>query len=291
MTRKPCRKSRAKGPARNKSFVLDADASAPAALRFLEIPGVYHRNRALLERRLDAHNRSTCFVPGPKRKGAAMLIVMLMLLSGTATAMFAIHATTSEIRSSGYARQALQAEYVADAALTTAMANVDFHGPAAMVSALQLTEGNTTDMPGSEPDILVGRRNYRIYMADYCVDTASGSACSQSQQVTQAEDQDNLQGPLPRNSVGGERQPFRPDFAVDVNDDYVFTAVLAGNRSDSGSRLRYLAATYTARGRMVVDIDYDVGTDDDSQTSTDPRSFHEAASDARAYGVSGPFGL
>ena len=46
--------------------------------------------------------------PARRREGAAMLVVMLLLLMVTGTATFAIHSTTTEIRSTGYARQRMQ---------------------------------------------------------------------------------------------------------------------------------------------------------------------------------------
>ena len=76
--------------------------------------------------------------PAPAREGAAMLIVMLVLLMTTGVAVFAVHTTTAEIRAAGAARQALQTQYVAEAGLMSAIAYSELIQPAGVELALEV---------------------------------------------------------------------------------------------------------------------------------------------------------
>ena len=68
------------------------------------------------------------------QEGAAMLIIMLMLLMVTGTAMFAIHATSYEMRAAGYNRQASQTHYVGETGARAALAWVDHYGPPCVIT-------------------------------------------------------------------------------------------------------------------------------------------------------------
>ena len=189
-----------------------------------------------------------------------MVIVMLILLMVTATAVFAVHATTYEIRAAGHMRQAMQAQYVAETGLTGSLAMVDSLGPAALLHAMERSE--PPHLAPFEPELLTGKQGYRMYLDDFS--TGAGM-------------------PVTTESLGGDVQPYAPLFAVDVNDNYVFTGVIAGHRSDGHSRLRFMQATYTSRGRTRL-------ASGDFTSAGDTRGYHESASDARAEGLSGPFG-
>jgi hypothetical protein len=142
--------------------------------------------------------------------------------------------------------------------LLSALATVDSHGAAAMLTALRQSEESSLRpvMAPFEPEVVDGKHNYRMYLQDLPV------------------------APVERDF----RLPYEPNFMVDVNDDYVHTGILAGHRSDGGARLQYLYATYTARGRLQL-------ATTDFTTTGDTHGYHEVAVDARAHGLSGPFGL
>src|SRR5690606_8313768 len=62
---------------------------------------------------------------GARREGAAMLVVLMVLLMTTAMATFAIHATSMELRGAGHARQAVQAEHLAEGATYAGVSYID----------------------------------------------------------------------------------------------------------------------------------------------------------------------
>jgi len=198
-----------------------------------------------------------------------MLIVMLILLMGTATAIFAIHSTTTEMRAAGYGRQAVQTQYVAEAGLVSSLALVDQLGPQSIIRAMEQSAAPPMAAFG-EPELLTGKRGYRIYIDDITSTTGLATTIEPT-----------------NHDVLGVRQAYDPRFIVDVNDDYTYEGVVAGERADGGGSVRFMVATYTSRGRTVV-------SGGDSRTTgggiTDTRDYHEGANDSRAYGVSGPFG-
>ena len=202
-----------------------------------------------------------------------MFVVMLVLLMTTGVAVFAVHTTTSEIRAAGAARQALQTQYVAESGLVAAITYSDVIQPAGVELALAATV-----LPGAgymsqffEPELQSGKHNYRLYLSDMTTSPTAGFPI----------ETDATRGP----SLG--RSALAPWFVVDINDDYTYTAPIAGHRADGAGSLRFMAATYTARGRTRVPSS--VGTDVPRSTG-DTRPYLEGAADARAYVVLGPYG-
>ena len=93
----------------------------------------------------------------------------------------------------------------------------------------------------------------------------------------------------------GPGMGYAPTFVVDVNDEYVFSGVVPGQRADGLGALEYVSATYTARGAARVGGGLDGysrhGAADDSGSTQDDwmrRGYHETVSTARAIGISGP---
>lgn len=60
-----------------------------------------------------------------RREGAVMLVVLLIVLTATTLAATSLQSTQFELRSSGYARAALQTQYVSEAAAMTTLAWLD----------------------------------------------------------------------------------------------------------------------------------------------------------------------
>lgn len=207
--------------------------------------------------------------PRKEQEGAVMLVVMLVLLMVTATAMVGIHTTAYEVRGAGYARQAVQTDYIGEAGVQAAMAWVDFYGPAAMLQAMnqsselnRATGGEALDLAPFEEALASGHDAYRLYTTDL------GSAMTTV--------------PLDQTSLG-TRNVYEPMVLVDIYDAYTYAGAIRGSRSDGRGRLQYLRATYTSRGRTRV---RGIGTADQQRGTY----LHESASDARVYGLSGPFG-
>lgn len=193
-----------------------------------------------------------------KNEGAAMLVTMLVLLSTTALAVFAVHSTTFEIRAAGHARQGMQSQYLGETGLNAAMTMVDNEGVQALRYLIdrQTAEFGAPILEPMEPNLAPSKKGYRVYVSD--LDTRSTTPL--------------VEGSL---SSMGSRYPFEPTFVVDVNDQYRSVQAIPGQRADGHGRLMYLHATYTSRGRMRLGL------------GSEP---YEAASDGRAYARSGPAG-
>ena len=198
-----------------------------------------------------------------------MLITMMVLLMSTAVASFAIHAATTDIKATGNTVRASETQQVAETALNSALALIDQLGPQTILSAMDRSD--PVPMAPYEPTLAPGKRAYRIQGSDF--NTVAGIAGK----------------PLDARVTSGQNalRAFQPQFMVDITDDHVYTGTIAGERSDGHSRFTFLYATYTARGR--TEIPTDVSANGDYRVSGDPRGFNESASDARAYGISGPF--
>lgn len=63
-----------------------------------------------------ARRRQHRHAPHPKREGAALLIVLFILMMSTATAVFAMQSTQFEQRAAGSLQQAMRTKYISEAA-------------------------------------------------------------------------------------------------------------------------------------------------------------------------------
>src|SRR5690606_6483081 len=166
-----------------------------------------------------------------RKRGAVMIVVMLMLLGVTALALIAIQSTTFEVRASGHLKSAAQTQYVSETGLESALGFVDQVGGAALVQALIQSETTyPPTMAPFEPELPAGKHNYRIYSSDFTV------------------------VPVVNREMVGAEQAYVPLFVVDVNDDHLVSKPIAGHRSDGRGNLRFLRATYTSRGRLRVSL-------------------------------------
>lgn len=204
-----------------------------------------------------------------REEGAVMLVVMLVLLMTTATAVFAIHSTSSEIRAAGYSRQAMQTQYVGEAGIMSAFAWVDFYGADALRRAMTESSqanralgGTALDMQPFERQLRDGADAHRFDVVDF-----------------------STLGALPVEKEGslGPRNAYDTMLMVDVYDRHRVIQVQPGDQAQGGGRLEYLGATYTSRGRTRLPSDHVSGVIGD-------RPYHEGASDARAFAISGPIG-
>lgn len=201
-----------------------------------------------------------------------MLIVLMVLMMTTATATFAIHSTTMEMRSAGYGRQALQTEYVAEGAAYAGMAQIDAITPRAAYE-----QHRATRVPASTPYV-PGARSFdretnvlRFGRTDFA--TASGVVGAPLEM-----------DPAATPSLG-DRNVYTPDFLIDGTDVYTFTAssVSGPATEQSGHNpMSYFRINLTARATL--------GVAGDTQLSGDSRHLHETVSHARAQIVAGPVG-
>ncbi len=195
-----------------------------------------------------------------REEGAALLVVMLILLMVTATATFAIHSTATEVRAAGNARMAMQSSYLGETALLAAMDWVDAQGPRVLVDMLAAREADEEQlvMAPFEPPLAENTYAFRIALEDL------GGAR------------------IAPDTMFGTRSAYAPLAVVDIYDVHVYTGVVAGYSATGGSPMRHVRATYTARSRARID---------DASISADHQLLHESAGDARAIGISGPFGM
>jgi hypothetical protein len=196
-----------------------------------------------------------------------MFVTMAVLLSASAVAALGVDSTRTELDAAGSDMRGQQSSQIAEAGLTASLGLIDELGPSSLYAAMgawrglcQASSGKCAVMAPGEPAMANTQLFYRIHLDDFATP------------------------PFSRDSLGGDRQPYRPTFATDVFDAYIETADVAGERSDGHGSMVYLHATYVTRGRIVPVYD-DVTLDDDV------RSIHERATDAAARGRSGPFQL
>ena len=208
-----------------------------------------------------------------RQEGAVMLVVMLVLLLTTATAIFAIHSTSTEIRGAGFYRQAMQTQFVADTGAVAGTAWVDKVGVQLTCDLLKRQAAGGTpglDMRPMEPPTAPGKLAHRLYPSAFDVLTGESHLVEGATSL-------------------GPKVPYAPEVFVDMYDIAVETGSIAGMRSDGGSDLVMLNATYTSRGRTYV-FDATSGSRITAASSgvANDRAFHETASDARIHGRSGP---
>src|SRR5690606_34704144 len=187
-----------------------------------------------------------------REEGAVMLVVMLVLLMITATATFAIHATTTEVRAAGYGRTAMQTGYLGELALVGAMDWVDRAGPGTLVELLERERSKAPsarvsvshfETPLSEQQVA-----YRLYMEDLAVPGAAIIPPG-------PDDTAGVDPSLVPADVLGTRSAYAPLVLVDVYDAHVYTGVMPGYSAGGGATYRHLRATYTARGRARLAAD------------------------------------
>lgn len=203
-----------------------------------------------------------------KREGAAMLVVLMVLMMTTATATFAIHATTVEMRSAGYARSSMQTSYVAEGGAYAALGYVDAIG--ARAAFTQYSRTRVTALTSVAPNSASLNREtnvLRIEMTDF---TGGYDVSSPP-----------LELDATRTPSLGPRNNIVPNFTVDGTDMYRNQRQQAGRDQSGRNPMTYARINFTSRGRTAP-------VSDNTRTG-DPRSYHESAVNARAMAEMGPF--
>ncbi len=219
-----------------------------------------------------------------QQEGAALFVVLMIIMAGTASAVFAANTVSHEVRGAGFARQQMQTRYAARAGLIGALEWFDIFGPST-VRSLMLTPGSTegvkfpacTATSGCypEPPLANNRRAYRIY-PDHFV-----ALLSQDGGVT-AGLFENL--PVVADASFGATSAHTPIIVIDIYDEHVVSKLAPGAAAQGGTKFKYMRTTLTARGRAQLRNVTDVAHGEDHG-----RQGHETGADMRAYIVSGPF--
>lgn len=198
-----------------------------------------------------------------------MLVVLMVLIMTTATATFAIHSTSMEIRSAGHTRQALQAEHLAEGGIHAAASYIELLQPSGSLVQTLRTEV-AADVASTPTEATIGHETnlLRIEMADF--ERFAGTHAPP------------IETELARTPSLGPHNAYIPDFRVDGTDPHLITRAVPG-RDLSGGGARYYRVTLTSRSQLAPPGDLmDMSNDD-------RRSYNEVAMRARAIADVGPF--
>jgi hypothetical protein len=220
------------------------------------------------------------------REGAALFVVLMIIMVGTASAVFSASSVSHEVRGSGFARQQLQTRYTARAGLIGALEWFDIFGPETVRNIMVTrTTTDTTQFTcvsgGScypEPPLANNRRVYRLYPEHF-------DALQERDDGSGGTDPGLLEDvPFEADYSFGATSAYTPLVVTDLYDEHVVSKLSPGAAAQGGTKFKYMRTTLTARGRAQVGIVSDVSDSGDHN-----RERNEAAADMRAYIISGPF--
>lgn len=192
-----------------------------------------------------------------REEGLVMVVVMMILLMVTATATFAAHSTSMDIRAAGHTRIAMQTHNLATTSLIAMSDYTERNTIQVVMGTVARANLNNArlDLTGLEPPLAAGKQGARFYSQD--IGTGVGD-------------------PAPANTFGA-RDPRVPTSTVDIYDIHTFSIPIAGHRADGLSPFRFVRSTFTARARARV-----------SAGGSSFATQLETSSDARAHVVAGP---
>ena len=220
-----------------------------------------------------------------KQEGAALFIVLMIIMVGTASAVFAANTVSHEVRGTGFARQQMQTRYAARAGLIGALEWFDIFGPST-VRNLMLTPGSTEGVQFScvsgsacypEPPLANNRRAYRLYPEHF------GALLSQDGGIT-AGLLENL--PVDADASFGATSARAPIVVIDIYDEHVVSKLAPGAAAQGGTKFKYMRTTMTARARAQVKPS---AATELVHAEDHGRQRNETGADMRAYIISGPF--
>jgi hypothetical protein len=199
--------------------------------------------------------------PRQKREGAALLIVLFVLMMATGTAVFAMQSTQFEQRAAGSLQVAMRTKFVAEAATTSVLG-----------LCFQLGPTGCADLKRADNNFAATLRE-RYALPDYSTSTSVESVYSLSAADLPPS---FLAAVLPTDAVladTGTASPFRPQF-VSVMEKWDVP-----NPGETRERFRLIVSTF---GQLSYDADGD-GVSDDVQGSGERRGAHESISATRAF--------
>lgn len=224
-----------------------------------------------------------------KNEGAALFVVLMVVMVGTASAVFSATTVSHEVRGSGFARQQMQTRYAARAGIIGALEWFDIFGPE-VVRDIMVTKGDTDGVDYTciddkgcypEPPLPGNRRAYRLYSEHYAaLQSSDGGATPGLMKDRPLDDEPSTT----TNYSFGPSSAFRPVVVTDLYDEHIVNMLSPGAAAQGGTKFKYMRTTLTARGRARLrDIADTVDVDDFN------RERNESAADMRAYIISGPF--
>lgn len=221
--------------------------------------------------------------------GAAMLVVMMVLLVVTASATLAVYSSQFEIRAAGHQRQAMQTSAVAESGLVAASTTIEMVGGARVLRwrMERAPRAPGTRLSAEDPPLSSMNNQTERFLSS---DLMPGTAPNVRMATTDA--------------AGFALSAFEPRYIVDINDGYnvlpTFVGRAAGTRVDGNGtvQLQFYVATMTSRGRMVRNglLDANGGyasgvftLAESSRPNHLRRDIFETAATARAVTISGPY--
>ncbi|MEM7139275.1 MAG: pilus assembly PilX N-terminal domain-containing protein [Myxococcota bacterium] len=216
-----------------------------------------------------------------KQEGAALFVVLMIVMVGTASAVFSATAVSHEVRGTGFARRQMQTRYAAKAGLVAAMDWFDIFGPNTVRDILidrSQAESVTFDCSGTNdtcyPEVPMAgnRRAYRLYKEHFTALQEAGNAGLL------------INDPYDQASSYGANTAVEPFITVDVYDERIINKLAPGAAAQGGSKFKYMRTTLTARARATV-----AGGDATPDTDDMGRQRNDTGASYRAYIVSGPF--
>lgn len=216
-----------------------------------------------------------------KREGAALFVVLMIVMVGTASAVFSANSVSHEVRGTGFARLQMQTRYAARAGLIAGLEWFDLFGPVVVRDIMQTrgdTEGKAFNCVGTlpnracypEPPLANGRRAYRLYPDHF--------------DALVAEPVGFEMDPILADMSFGPGAAHEPRVFVDLYDEHIVSQASPGSAVQGGTKFKYMRTTMTARGHAQV-----VGGGDVADADDFGRQRNETGADMRAYIISGPF--
>ena len=169
-----------------------------------------------------------------REHGLVMLVTLLVLMMMSATALFAMHTSSLELRASGHSRRAMQAEYVSEGTARTAMAVVATMGSETLLYKLR-RDRELAGGSGGNPEMQGLEATYDANQFDVG-------------RLTEGDF--NLVGTMTTQDQLGPHEAGEAVRWVDVNDVYVTQLNRAGERSGDGAPAVMMHIVYTARARL-----------------------------------------
>jgi hypothetical protein len=196
-----------------------------------------------------------------KREGAALLIVLFVLMMATGTAVFALQSTQFEQRAAGSLQQAMRTKFVAEAATVSLLAlcfQLSAEGCADLKAAPNNVEATVRERYGL-PDYGILEKVYSLSASDLPTESFPTSV-------------------VPSDSAlagGGTASAFRPSFTT------VMEKWDVPNPGETRPRFRLIVSTY---GQLTYDANND-GTSDEvaKRGAGELRDAHESISATRAF--------
>lgn len=209
--------------------------------------------------------------PARKREGAALLIVLFVLMMSTGTAVFALQSTQFEQRAAGSLQQAMRTKYVAEAATVSVLG-----------LCLQMGTTGCTDIKraNTAPAAELARRqrfalpNYKATQTDVVYELTAADlpavAATAFPIAVLPTDRE-----LSNAGASGAASPYTPGFTSLVEKWEV------PNPGETRQRYRLIVSTY---GQLTYDTDNNLATNDDVAPAADEfRGAHESISATRAF--------